>query len=322
MADLDGSAALRREDAASAQPQGTAVEKIDRLLVHTFATDNYVAWAELFLEALRFHHGQRPHVRLDGWDLSDDRIALLRKIYANLDVRNRSGGDEDVAEKLGVDLATVLGWKDEIEYGETTDRNFRFKLFISVDQRYRSLQSVAAEAKERGYDYLIHSDVDVYLRRPLHRLLEIIDRHDISVFLRETDLHRMKALGAFLGLNLKGNVDAFLERWMREIDAVPLGERWRGFGQSALWFAIEKSHDIRLADLTTIPDGPRYSKRFDKKADLWLTSNSKVIGPVKRTARKRCWDDLKRGLPRVEPDFGARNPFRRLWGARVSGPTG
>ncbi|MEX0450731.1 hypothetical protein V6X62_02715 [Spiribacter sp. 218] len=271
----------------------------DRIMVHTFVTANYLAWGELFLESFRRHHGEGIRIRIDGRDLSPDDIALLRGVYGNLEVHNEHVDWDAVARELDVDRATVDRWRTQISRGDVDETNFRIKLFLSVAQRYRSMDRVLRSAREAGYDYVLHSDADVYFRQPLDGLFGLMAEHDVVLFQRPTKKrHAMKVWGGFLGFRTRPNLDTFLDRWMGHIDAVPAPERWKGFGQSVLWFAIQDSDDLAIGDLSGLPDAPGYSKEFDTSAALWL-GNSSLVGPTKVITRRRFWDDLKGGLPRI-----------------------
>jgi len=80
----------------------------DRILVHIFLTTGFVPWGELFLEALRYHHGERLSVRIDGRDLSAKDTDLLNRTYGNLEINNQDTDFESMADEAGVDMKTVF----------------------------------------------------------------------------------------------------------------------------------------------------------------------------------------------------------------------
>lgn len=270
----------------------------NKILIHTFLTEGFMGWGELFLESLRIHHGEAIRVRVDGCNLTNDNIALLKKIYSNIEVHNKLIDMDAAASECNVSLNTFHEWRESIERGEVTPTNYLYKIFISVNQRYRNMDKVIDYARESGYGLLLHSDADIYFRDSMDNLFEIIENHDFTILFRDRQEHRLKVLGGLLGFNLNNNIDHFIEIWMSEIDKVPFKERWMGFGQSVLWFALQKCNELDVADLGTIDKAPKFSKAFEAEKEIWL-GNSKVIKPVKYNALYRCWTDLKNELPRI-----------------------
>lgn len=280
-------------------------------MFHTFATEGFAAWAELFLEAVRFHYGDTVHVLLDGYGLSDDSISILARIHSNLHIRNRPEQFEKLAEKAGVDMDRVWRWKHEIEAGAPTDENFWFKSFISDDQRYRSMDDVMDYARRNGFSYLVHSDVDIYIRNPLDRLGPALDNHDLGLFIRE-EKDGTKPLGALLAFRVGSGATSFVNTWMAEIDSVPFNGRQRGWGQIIIKRALEQSHGASILNLNESPQPVTYSKTFEDEVDLWLGSNSRGRGPVKIGPRMACWNDFKSRLPRIEPEAAQPGPMTQL----------
>ena len=290
----------------------------DRIMVHVFLTADYLAWAELFLESFRRHHGERIHVRVDGRDLGADDVALLRDVYTNMEIHNETIDRARLAEALGVDAETLDAWRRQVSRGMLTDRNRHLKMFFTVTQRYRSMAAVLRRARDDGYDLVLHSDADMYVRGSLDPFFRIAASHDVSMYLRPwRETHAYKVLGAFIGFNLTGGgTDRFLDVWMERIDRVNPPDRWKGFGQSAIWFALEDTDGLSVGDLSTLPDAPRYSKTFEDAAALWL-GNSSRLGSHKAISLDRSWNDYRKRLPRV-PRMRAspRETLEILWGHR------
>ncbi len=286
----------------------------DRILVHVFLTANYLAWAELFLESFRRHHGERIHVRVDGRDLGDEDMALLRNVYTNMEIHNETIDRPALADSLGIDAATLDKWRWQVSRGTLTDENRHLKMFYTVTQRYRSMAAVLRQARDDGYDCVLHSDADVYVRGSLDSFFEVVADHDVSMYLRRWEQnHAYKVLGAFIGFNLTGRTDRFIDNWMRQIDRVSPPDRWRDFGQSAIWFALEETDGLSIGDLEILPAAPRYSKSFEDDATLWL-GNSFGLGENKVISLNRSWDDYKARLPRVPRAHAAtRESLEKLW---------
>lgn len=270
---------------------------MDKVLFHTFTTDGYIPWAELYLESLRYHYGDKVNVRIDSLNLNDAQVDLLKKIHSRLDLRNVCKDYGEAAREIDVSPDRFQRWQTELESGKINKDNYLFKIFISVNQRYRSMDEVIAEAIDSGFTYLIHSDVDAYFRRRLDCLFNILETNDLAAFFRNRSKSQEKILGAFLAFNLKGNIREFVTEWMKQIDAVPFRSRWRGFGQSALWYAAQNTKgSVRVADLSAY-NGIYYSQMFEKKAHFWLGSNS--ISSRNDVPLKRGWSDFKKGFPRI-----------------------
>lgn len=284
-----------------------------QVLIHTFVTKSYLPWAELYLEALRYQFGRSVHIRIDGWDLEDKDIRFLYDIHPNVSVYNHGFGYSELMQNLELDEETVRQWQEQIAAGRVDNSNFHYKLFITVDKRFRSIPDIAENARAAGYDLLVHTDVDLYVRGSLERTLQITQNYDVGMYFRLNKDDRMKALAAFMVFNLNGSLNDFFANWKRQIDAVHPKNRWRDFGQSSLWYAIEESTNTRFADFTTIEKAARHSKTFEQDADIWLNSNSVIRGNVMGAARKRCWDDLKNGFPRISPDYGGTVLRDEFW---------
>lgn len=273
-----------------------------RTLVHTFTNETYFPWAEMFLEAVRIQHGYDFAVRVDVYNVSEKKRDFLRRVFP-LNIYDQGSGYHELAEQQGVGMETVEEWRDQIAQGTVTDTNFPFKLFMSVDKRYRNLYEVVKTARDQGYEYVIHTDIDVYIHRPLHDMLDLMKEYDVGLYFRpHAEGHHRKTLGAFVVFRLTDETEHYVQQWMNEIDAVPKTERWIGFGQSTQYFAIGKSPGTRFADFSKLEKAPKYSKSYSKNAHLWLNSNSVMPGrgsEALELARKRSWDDLKGRLPRI-----------------------
>jgi hypothetical protein len=244
---------------------------------------------------------------MDALNLKDSQANILKKIHSGLDLRNHQKDYRQAAREEGIDPEKFELWKDEVTAGKATEESYLFKVYISVNQRYRNMQSVIQEAKKDGYKYLIHSDVDIYFRKSLDGLLQILNENDFAAYFRNREKCSQKILGAFLAFNLQKNAGVFVKEWMKQIDAVPYRQRWRGFGQSVLWYASENTKNMTsIADLSNYNQAPVYSQMYDGFADFWLGSNS--ISSRKHIPLKKAWKDFKKGFPRIS----AKEPHQNL----------
>jgi len=280
------------------------------VLLHTFATAAYLPWLELLLESVWLHSGDNLHVWVDTINVADVDLARMRERYSNVALRNRSVSEVEMATELRISPKQLYSWKLEVANTHVNHRNFLYKVFISVNQRYRRLDQVIAEATKAGYDTLIHADADLYVRTDLSKsvLVEEVSHHDVSAYINDSAAalqHHRKVFGAFLCFNLKSHIHLFVETWMSEIDRVPLSVRWKGYGQSVLFYAMNERRETDVFDLNKIEGRFRASRSFAKDAHIWFGSNARVFsGLVKKTlrlrgrlsrgseSRRRCWKDL------------------------------
>lgn len=275
------------------------------VLFHTVVTEGYIAWAELYIEALRSIYGDDVPIRIDAFNISHESEKFLRKSHGNLDLHTTYETWEEISDNTNVNINKLLLWKEEIEHGRINDENFWYKIYITVNQRYRRMLHIVDDTIRKGYDFLLHTDVDLYLRNRLDNFLEnIYDSNiDFAAYFRDTSKCIYKILGAFLVIRLNQNINIFMKEWMAQIDNYPYAKRWRGFGQSVIWYAYQNTKDkLNIADIHEINDAPVYSKKFDIKSDIWLNSNSFIkSNSIKSLPRAISWEDLKQKRPVIEP---------------------
>lgn len=281
-----------------------------RTILHSFATAGFLPWLELLLESAWTHSGPRLSVRVDGLNLDSADVERLEASYPNLCVHNREMTDEQIAAEVGVTPEQLGVWKAEIEDTRVSDRNFLYKVFISVNMRYRIMDTVLAEARRDGFDVLVHSDADIYLRTDLTQsgLVEEMTRSDVGIYVNDTPValnHHRKVLGALLAFNLRGNIDPFVARWMAEIDRVPFLRRWKGYGQSALWYAINGVDGVKVCDLNSIWDSFQARQELREDAHMWLGSNTRMISTriLKKLRLNGAWSGAANTRARFRRDL-------------------
>ncbi len=283
-----------------------------KILVQTFTTPGFVPWVETFLDSLSASQQDPVDVRLDAVNLSDEQMASLRNRYASLEIHNLAMDLAQVSADMGVPEETVKRWKAEIERGNASKENFPYKILISVNQRYRKMDQVIRESREKGYDLLVHCDADVLVRKPLAAggLARHMANRDVGFYIHSGQLnniqHHRKVFGAFLCFNLKRDIDPFVRAWMAEIDSIPFMERWKGFGQSVLWYAYNQSAAVDFVNLFEIEKDFLMSRKFDEQADIWFGSNV-VDKKIKRYKKPGSLEgkskaELTRQLYRLEID--------------------
>ena len=137
------------------------------------------------------------------------------------------------------------------------------------------------------------------------RLEAINSEFDFACLVRSNKNHLTNILGAFLIFNLNGNMKPFVTAWENEILKVLPRDRWRGFGQSVLWFTFESFKDkINVLNIADIKDAPFISKEYED-SEIWLNSNNKLTSIAKEhqsnVGRYISWVDLIMSNQRHNP---------------------
>ena len=156
---------------------------------------------------------------------------------------------------------------------------------MSVEERYRSVPRIAAEAKNAGYTCLIHADIDMYFRRPLNNFIQIIRSHDVSIRFREGVPEQIRVLGAYMGFSLTEPTMAFLNSWAAQIDSLKPKDKPRAFGQTSFYRAyLEHLDSCRWGRLDSLPNSPKISKSRNPEADIWVGNSNRGRNRKNRTA--------------------------------------
>ncbi len=252
---------------------------------YAFFSDGLYEFAETFLDSLKFHHGDEIHLILETLDLSESQITRIKSSYGNLDLRNRTIDMDRYAHTLGVNTETVGRWKNEVENVVTSDENYRWKILMSVEERYRSVPRIAQEARAAGYNILLHSDIDMYFRKSLDGFVDIVRSHDVSIMFREQNPKKTRVLGAYMGFLLNDNSEKFLKSWADQIDSIAPKDKPRGFGQISFYKAyLEHKETCHWGRLDVLPESPKISKSRDPNADIWVGNSNEGRNRKSRTA--------------------------------------
>lgn len=251
-----------------------------KVLIHTFTTPGFIPWLETLLESVKISSGGSIDVRVDSVNLSGEEIAHIENLYDRASVHNINTDFRSLSEDMGLPEETLHRWKREIEDGNTSKTNFPYKIYISVNQRYRKMDKVIEESRQAGYDLLVHCDADVMFRSEMSEsgLVRRMQDYDVAFYVnkgkRNMMQHARKVFGAFLVFNLKGNLDEFVDTWMGEIDRVPFLDRWKGFGQSVLFYTWNRVEETKTLDLFSVAEDFKMSRNFEQDADVWFGSNN------------------------------------------------
>lgn len=263
--------------------------------VYVYFTDGLQTWAECYLESFRHYNGSDIKIVAEARDVSDGNAARLHELYPNLELRNRALDLDALARLAGEPMDRLLRWKHEVEHEVTTDENFRWKLLISVEERYRSLYPIMEEFVGRGFTHMLHTDIDVYFRSALGRMDELIAENDAALYFRKHGIW-----GGMLGVSATPGGMAFLKEWRDRIDELPFCDKPRGYGQKSLAMAYEARKDrLRCADLATDPRSLTMSKTDNADpdstpdADIWV-GNSNSGRNRKDVSVRTFLDELRR----------------------------
>jgi len=255
------------------------------MIIHTYLTDGFLDWGKLFLESYKYYNGEDKKIIMDTRDLNKKQIKSLKKLYNNLEIKNKQIDYIEVAKRARVDINKIKAFKDRVE-NQSVDKDSKYwKLYISVEDRYRNTIKEVIENNTHE-DYLLHMDIDMYVRDKLNFLFDFIKKYDISIRFRnkkgkETNDNR-KVLGNIIGFKICNETLDFINTWRKYIDAVPLHQKYKGYGQSSFWYAY-KEHKNKL----TWGNIPETAKSKASGAILWTGNKGK-----KSTQLKKCKEDF------------------------------
>jgi len=255
------------------------------MILHAFLTDGLFDWAKLFVDSFRITNGFDTPIVLCTRNLTDTQVNELSSLQPNVIVKNEHIDLKKLSKEFGISYDELLKHKKQIEKVHITEEARIWKQYTSADQRIRSIYEVMKEHPEE--DYILHSDIDMYFRKPLTALYELMNANDISIRFRlhtTTGDHR-KVMGGLLGFKINNKVFKFMERWEKYLDDVPIPKRKIGYGQTSLYYAYRDfKEDFKWGD---IPG--KYISPFMKDDDVVWSANT-YAGKTKNLAK--CMADL------------------------------
>jgi len=248
--------------------------------LHAFFSNGLIEFARVYLESFKLHHGEEIPILFDTRDLERREIHELHDLYGNLTVRNRALDFKRLAELSTLDEQTLRRMKDEIEHEVTTDENFRWKLLMSVEERYMQLLALCQEQRAAGFTKLVHTDIDSYFRGPITGIGDMLDEYDVVMPIRNKKRGLFKKnrktgriWGCLIGLALEAPSERFLTEWHRRMVEVPFPEKPRGFGQLSLYAAYAACrNDVRFGNLYADRRAPGLCKIYDD-----MTEDSEAV---------------------------------------------
>jgi len=254
------------------------------VIIHSYLTNGFFPWAKIFLESYKFHNGEENRIILSTRDLTNKQILRLNRAYSNLEVRNQFFNINKMAKKAGVTTKKLLRLKKEVEEIHVTQKNKVWKLMIAADDRVKSIIEVMKDYQDE--DYMLHTDIDMYVRAPLTNLFNFIMDHDISIRLRLKSKPSRKTMIGVQGYRLCNKTIKFLETWIKYVDDIIPKNRPLGYGQTSCWYAYEDFKD--KVKWGSIPR--RYIAPQMKDTDIIWSANTKE-GKTKNL--ETCYEDFK-----------------------------
>lgn len=262
------------------------------MIIHSYLTNGFYPWAKIFIKSFRLHNGSNVKIVLTTRDLNEKQVNTLVGMEENIEVRNAPLDWQRMSDLSGVPIKQLKGFKKQVEEKHVTPASVIWKQFISVEDRYRnSIKEIMDDYREE--DFLLHSDIDMYVRGSLDKLFSLIMSNDVSVRFRLNSADNRKVLGNLIGFKLGGKCDKFMERWIHHIDAIPIKEKPIGYGQTSFYYAYLGTKDIySWGDIPAKFTSPKMAKN----AVVWAANNSKG----KTHNLKVCREDMKKAREKLQ----------------------
>jgi len=242
------------------------------MLIHSYMTDGFFEWGKFLLQTFKHFHGEKTKFVLTTRDLSLDQISELQSLYKNLDIINEKLDLHEMCRKSGIPIKKLLKFKHEIETDHIKNQGTRiWKQFISVEDRYRNsiyqVMQLYPKAK-----YMLHLDIDMYIRCELVNLFSMIKKHDVCIRFRLDSKDNRKVLGSVIGFRLTQPVFEFMHRWIQHIDAIDIKSKPIGYGQTSFYLAYcDFKKKLRWGDIPQEYSSP-HMRPTDK---IWSANTPK-----------------------------------------------
>jgi len=257
--------------------------------VHTFSTDGFFPWAEIFVLSFRRYHNDMP-IFITTRNLSHDQILKLENLSNDIVVENDKLDVDKFLRETGISKINMSKYKKEVETNRSYKRSVIWKQFISVEDRYRRVVPDMISRLDEG-DILLHFDVDMYIRGGLNELFSIVEDNDVSIRFRpETKRKRFRVLGNIISFKVSEGTKKFLRCWHKYIDDIPLIKKPANYGQASFYYAyLDMKNDLKWG---SIP--PKFSDHKLNRGSLIWTGNDKYIGKTKILSK--CYEDYNRKI--------------------------
>jgi len=254
------------------------------LIIHSYLTDGFYGWAELFVKSFRFHHGNDYKIFLTTRNLNKKQIENLES-FPNIHISNEKLNIRDIANRAKMNVEDILKLKHKIENDAVTEKSFIWKQAISVEDRYkRSIIEVMYAFPQE--DYLVHFDIDMYFRDNLFDLFKTIKDNDITIKFRLNSKINRKVMGGLIGFKISEKTIRFMKKWINYIDEKPLHKKPIGYGQTSFYLAyLFMKNELSWGNVKSKYISPRFLE-----TDVIWSGNTKD-GKEKNLIK--CYEDFE-----------------------------
>ena len=252
------------------------------MIIHSTFTDGYFEYAKLFLRSLKSCHDEDYRVIFTTTDLVVDQLEQLKEIYDNLEIYNFAFDYKPICEALCLPLRKVRHLKTGVEHDQAMMADVervKWKLYVAAEKRVKiDIPFVMNQCDTGGL--IAHFDIDMYFRKPLDPIFDIIRQNDFSTICRPKikQLWRRTFI-CIMGIKTNNNGHRFMRTWGKELDSIPLKDKPFGFGQTSCWTVYKKLQD--KMELGNIPEWfvtdaikkGKKKRKLVKKALIWSANN-------------------------------------------------
>lgn len=206
------------------------------MILHAYLTDGFFGWAKIFVESFKYTNGENIPIVLSTRDLTIDQIHELEMLHKNVYVQNRALDKEAMAKRAGISLNKLLVHKKQIENVHVTDPSKIWKLMVAADDRVKSIRACLQSYESSKHNYVLHCDIDLYFRKKITELFNLVRANDISFRFRLTSKPNRKIMIGVQGLHIKKSIP-FLNKWIKYVNDVKPADRPLGYGQTSCFYA-------------------------------------------------------------------------------------
>jgi hypothetical protein len=212
------------------------------MIIHTYFTEGYFGWAELFVKSLRKSNGDELRVILSSRNLDEKRQDQICKLYPGLVIINKNLKYTQMAKRAKIEKSALLRYKNQVETMKVNSENKVWKLMIAAEDRLKEISRVLRDFESP----MLHVDVDTYVKKDITPIIEMVESHDFTTRWRidkqiKRDGHvkyeNRATLISVQGYNGSQNSKDFLNTWIDHLCNVPPHERPTGFGQASCYYA-------------------------------------------------------------------------------------
>lgn len=252
------------------------------MIIHSTFTNGYFQYAVLYLQSFKQLHGEEYKIVFTTTDLNEEQIDTLHSLYNNLDVHNKAFDYGPICRALTIPKRKARKLQTFVEHRQTQIANplrTKWKLHVAAEKRVK--QDIPFVMNEyHDTDLICHFDIDMYFRKPIDPVLEIIKDNDFSTIYRPKLPHDWRrTFICIMGMKTNDNGHRFMRTWGKELDSIPLKDKPFGFGQTSCWLVYKKLKDkMELGNIPewVVTDAIKKGKKKTKlveKALIWSANN-------------------------------------------------